>query len=100
MSGVAPGTATDPEGLSASQAFAVAVEAAEPDLDALFAAPAPAEIAEVEAQWELRMPEVSGVRLELDTGVTRGFAPFRVHVLSHTVRGLRHYGVVVTPVGA
>ena len=106
VSGMAPGTAaialtaTDPGGLEASQTFAVTVEAAEPDLDTLFAPPTAAEIAEVEAEWATRAPEVSGVQIELDTEVTRGFSSFRVRVLSHTVGGLRHYGVVVTPVGA
>ena len=106
VSGVAPGTAavtvtaTDPAGLSATQAFTVTVEEAEPDLDALFSAPTPAEIAQVDIEWATRTPEVSGVQLELDEEVTQGFQSFRVRVISHTVGGLRHYGVVVSPVGA
>ena len=60
VSGVAPGTATitltatDPGGLTASQAFSVTVQEAEPDLDALFSAPTPAEIAQVEVEWAIR----------------------------------------------
>ena len=106
VSGVAPGTATitliatDPGGLTASQAFSVTVKEAEPDLDALFSAPTPAEIAQVEVEWATRTPEVSGVQLELDEEFARGFQSFRVRVISHTVGGLRHYGVVVTPAGA
>ncbi|MDE2773551.1 MAG: prolyl oligopeptidase family serine peptidase [Gemmatimonadota bacterium] len=107
VSGVAPGTttitliATDPGRLTASQTFSVTVKEAEPDLDALFSAPTPAEIAQVEVEWATRTPEVSGVRLELDTLATLPLAgTLRVRVFSHTVGGIRHYGVVVTPAGA
>ena len=105
VTGVAAGTATiavtatDSGGLGASQSFRVMVEAAPavPDLDALFAPPTPAEIAQVEAEWETRTPETTGVRIELDTTVARPSATLRVRILSHTVEGLRHYGFVVTP---
>ena len=95
-------TATDPGGLSATQTFEVAVEAASSgaDLDALFAPATASEIEQVEAEWATREPEVSGVRLELDAPETVGFATFRVRILSHTVGGLRHYGAVVTPASA
>ena len=96
-------TATDPEGLSATQSFMVTVEAASgtPDLDALFVSPTAAEIAQVEAEWATRTPEVSGVQVELDTEMTSFLAgTVRVRVLSHTVGGLRHYGLLVTPPGA
>ncbi len=96
-------TATDPGGLDATHSFAVTVEAASgaPDLDALFVPPTAAEIAQVEAEWEMRAPEVSGVQVELDTEVTSLLAgTIRVRVLSHTVGGLRHYGLLVTPPGA
>ena len=52
----------------------------------------------MEAEWEAREPEVSGVRLELDESAAAG--SLRVRILSHTVGGLRHYGAVVTPEGA
>ena len=52
----------------------------------------------MEAEWETREPEVSGVRLELDESAAAG--SLRVRILSHTVGGLRHYGAVVTPEGA
>ena len=93
-------TATDPGGLSATQTLEVTVEAAATgsDLDALFAPPTATEIAQVEAEWETREPEVSGVRLELDAAAAAG--SLRVRILSHTVGGLRHYGAVVTPAGA
>ena len=93
-------TATDPGGLSATQTLEVTVEAAATgsDLDALFAPPTATEIAQVEAEWETREPEVSGVRLELDAVAAAG--SLRVRILSHTVGGLRHYGAVVTPAGA
>ena len=108
VSGEAPGTATitvtatDSGDLSATQTFKVTVEAAigESDLDAFFAQPTAIEIAQVEAEWETREPEVSGVRLELDAPVTWDLATLRVRILSHTVGGFRHYGAVVTPAGA
>ena len=99
VTGIAAGTttitvmATDPGGLAATQSFRVRVE----DLDSLFAPPTPAEIAKVEAEWETRMPETGGVRIQLDTVVEQQSAPLRVRILSHTVGGLRHYGAVVTP---
>ena len=37
----------------------------------------------VEAEWETREPEVSGVRLELDQSAAAG--SLRVRILSHTV---------------
>ena len=109
LTGVAPGpatvtvTATDPGGLSATQTFGVTVEAAatEPTLDALFAPATAAEIEQVEAEWATRTPEVSGVRLELDSlGTNILTGPLRYRVFSHTVGGVRHYGAVVTPEGA
>ena len=104
--GEAPGTAaitvtaTDPGGLSASQMFDATVEAPASggDLDALFAPPTATEIAQVEADWETRGPEVSGAHLELDESAASG--SLRVRILSHTVGGVRHYGAVVTPAGA
>ena len=96
-------TATDPEGLSATQTFGITVEAAPtgPTLDALFAPATAAEIAQVEAEWATRTPEVSGVRLEFDTVQTALLGPSaQVRILSHTVGGVRHYGAVVTPAGA
>ena len=109
LTGVAPGTATvtvtatDPGGLSATQTFGVTVEAAatEPTLDALFAPATAAEIAQVEAEWATRTPEVSGVSLELDTLQTAILGPnMQVRILSHTVGGMRHYGAVVIPAEA
>ena len=106
--GEAPGsatitvTATDPGGLSATQTFEVTVEAGSggADLDALFAPPTADEITQVKEEWDTRTPEVSGVRPELDSEVPAGLGSVRVRILSHTVGGLRHYGAVVTPVGA
>ena len=106
--GEAPGsatitvTATDPGGLSANQTFEVTVAAGSggADLDALLAPPTADEITQVKEGWDTRTPEVSGVRPELDSEVPAGLGSVRVRILSHTVGGLRHYGAVVTPVGA
>ena len=109
VTGEAPGsatitvTATDPGGLSAIQTFEVTVDAASGglDLNALFAPPTAMEIAQVEAEWQTREPEVGGVRLEQDSEIPAVLgSPLRVRILSHTVGGHRHYGAVVTPVGA
>ena len=77
VTGEAPGsatitvTATDPGGLSAIQTFEVTVDAARGglDLNALFAPPTAMEIAQVEAEWQTREPEVGGVRLEQDSEI-------------------------------
>ena len=108
VTGEAPGsatitvTATDPGGLSAIQTFEVTVDAASGglDLNALFAPPTADEITQVKEEWDTRTPEVSGVRPELDSEVPAGLGSVRVRILSHTVGGHRHYGAVVTPVGA
>ena len=109
VTGEAPGsatitvTATDPGGLSAIQTFEVTVDAASGglDLNVLFAPPTAMEIAQVEAEWQTREPEVGGVRLEQDSEIPAVLgSPLRVRILSHTVGGHRHYGAVVTPVGA
>ena len=110
VTGAAPGsatvrvTATDPGGLSATQTFEVTVEAPRggADLDVLFAPPTAMEIAQVEAEWEAREPEVSGVRLEFERNLQPplGGGLLKVRILSHTVGGYRHYGAVVTPAGA
>ena len=105
VTGEAPGsatitvTATDPGDLSATQTFGVTVDAAGggSDLDALFAAPTAMEIAQVVAEWQTREPEVGGVQ---DSEIAAGLGSLRVRILSHTVGGFRHYGAVVTPVGA
>ena len=65
-----------------------------------FFPPTAAEITQVKEEWDTRTPEVSGVRPELDSEVPAGLGSVRVRILSHTVGGLRHYGAVVTPVGA
>ena len=101
--GEAPGSATiTVTATDANQTFEVTVEAGsgEADLDALFAQPTADEITQVKEEWDTRTPEVSGVRTELDSEVPAGLGSVRVRILSHTVGGLRHYGAVVTPVGA
>ena len=108
VTGEAPGsatitvTATDPGGLSAIQTFEVTVDAASGglDLNALFAPPTADEITQVKEEWDTRTPEVSGVSPELDSEVPAGLGSVRVRILSHTVGGHKHYGAVVTPVGA
>lgn len=69
-----------------------------PDVDALFAPPTTSEIQAVEADWAARNVSAQSVQVAFDS--TLASVGLRVRVLSHTVNGGRHYGAVVTPVGA
>jgi len=71
--------------------------ASAPVLDALFAPPTPAEIAEVEAEWAARDTGVRDFRVE---STRRDGATGRTMVVSHTVGGVRHFGAVRVPDGA
>ncbi len=68
-----------------------------PMLDALFAPPTAAEVAEVEAEWARRDTGVHGYRVEHER---RDGRTGRTLVVSHTVGGVRHYGAVRVPDGA
>jgi predicted esterase len=66
-------------------------------LDGLFAPPTAAEAAAVEADWAARDTGVHGLRVERDDRDADGR---RTLVLSHTVGGVRHFGLVRVPAGA
>ena len=72
----------------------------DPELEALFAPAMAAEVAAAEADWADRDVAVQNAVIELDTVLTTGGPTSRVRVLSHTLDGIRHFGAVVTPVGA
>lgn len=63
-------------------------------LDGLFAPPAAAERAVVEAEWAERDTGVHGYRVEWERRERNGR---RTMVVSHTVGGARHYGLVRVP---
>jgi dipeptidyl aminopeptidase/acylaminoacyl peptidase len=65
-------------------------------LDALFAPPTAAEVAAVEAEWARRDTGAHGYRVEWERREPNGR---RTLVLSHTVGGVRHYGMVRVPPG-
>ena len=65
-------------------------------LDALFAPPTRAEVAAVEAEWARRDTGARDVRVEWERREPNGR---RTLVLSHTVGGARHYGMVRVPPG-
>ena len=69
------------------------------DLDVLFAAPEPAEVAAVSAEWAGRTPGAAGVVTEKDSTVSAAGLELRVRVVSHDVGGVRHFGAVLTPEG-
>lgn len=71
--------------------------AADRILDALFAPPSAAEVAAVEADWRARDTGVHGYRVEWESREGDGS---RSMVVSHTVGGARHYGMVRVPPGA
>jgi dipeptidyl aminopeptidase/acylaminoacyl peptidase len=70
------------------------------DLNALFRAAAPAEIAAVEAEWAARTPAAQGVTAEVTTSMLMAGGPGTVRVFSHLVDGHRHYGATLSPAGA
>lgn len=69
------------------------------DLDALFADPSDAEIADARAEWASRSPGPADITIESDDVITSGALSLRVRVVSHDVEGVRHYGAVVHSVG-
>ncbi|CAN5756940.1 hypothetical protein BH23GEM11_BH23GEM11_06660 [soil metagenome] len=69
------------------------------DLDALFSAPTPAEIAAVESEWAGRDVSAHGYVLEREESASIGGGGATLQVVSHTVGGLRHFGAVLVPDG-
>jgi dipeptidyl aminopeptidase/acylaminoacyl peptidase len=65
------------------------------DLDALFAAPGPAEGAAIEADWAQRSPGAAGVVVERADAIPLGSSSLGVRVVSHEVDGRRHYGAIL-----
>jgi dipeptidyl aminopeptidase/acylaminoacyl peptidase len=66
-------------------------------LDGLFAPPTAAELRAVEADWAARDTGVHGFRVERERREEDGR---RTLVVSHTVGGVRHFGLVRVPAGA
>lgn len=70
------------------------------NLTALFAPPTSAEIAQVLDDWSGRDVSAQGVAIVKTSGVTVGGGAATVHIVSHTVGGVRHYGAILVPSGA
>ncbi|TVP45359.1 MAG: alpha/beta fold hydrolase [Gemmatimonadales bacterium] len=79
---------------------ATAPEERRVDLDRLFAPATESEVAAVRAEWAARTSLASGVRQESSGLLSVAGAAGRFQVVSHLVDGHRHYGAIVTPVGA
>jgi dipeptidyl aminopeptidase/acylaminoacyl peptidase len=67
------------------------------DLARLFAPPAAAEIAAVEADWAMRAPRPQDVRTELTQPFPVAGTPMQLRIVSHVVDGNRHYGAILAP---
>ena len=65
-------------------------------MDALFAEPSAAEIANATADWAARSPTAADIVIEENTIATAGALNLRVRVVSHDVDGTRHYGAIIT----
>jgi len=63
----------------------------------LFAAPGPAELEAVRAEWQTRETSARGYRLEKSATAQVGASALRVRIISHTVAGQRHFGAVTVP---
>lgn len=72
----------------------------EAELDVLFAAPSPAEVEAVRADWAGRSAPARDVRVELTEPFTLGETEATLRIVSHVVSGFRHYGAIVVPDGA
>jgi dipeptidyl aminopeptidase/acylaminoacyl peptidase len=71
------------------------------NLDALFAPPTPQEIAAIEEEWAQRDPGAQSVEIVKTSAVSPPFGgAATLHLVSHAVNGLRHYGAVLVPSGA
>ena len=66
----------------------------------LFAPPIRAEIDAVEADWRARDVSPQNVAEVTSTTIDVGGVDFLARVVSHTVLGVRHYGAILSPVGA
>lgn len=69
-------------------------------LDYVFAAPTEAEIKASEADWAKRDLSVNGVREVKTDTVDLGRVKAQVKIISHIVRGYKHYGAIIIPEGA
>lgn len=73
---------------------------APPDIEAIFAPATSAEIEVVRAEWSARDVTPVDVRIEATEPFVLGTMPATLSIVSHAIEGGRHYGAVVTPLGA
>jgi len=69
-------------------------------LASVFAKPTAAEIAAVERDWMSRDLKPRGMKEDLRSTVRIADRTFNVRIVSHLVRGFRHYGAIITPANA
>jgi len=69
-------------------------------LASVFAKPTAAEIAAVERDWMSRDLKPRGIKEDLRSTVRIADRTFNVRIVSHLVRGFRHYGAIITPANA
>ncbi|MDX1578677.1 MAG: prolyl oligopeptidase family serine peptidase, partial [Gemmatimonadota bacterium] len=90
---------TDPDASDNRASVTTSVAAPGPDLDALFANPTSGEISAVRSLWAGRSPSSQNPSLVQSIQVTSSGVTGQLHVIEHTVDGLRHYGSVFVPKG-
>ena len=69
-------------------------------LASVFAKPTVAEINAVERDWAARDLKPRGVKEELRSTVRIADRTFNLRIVSHLVRGFRHFGAIITPANA
>ncbi|MDZ7269057.1 MAG: alpha/beta fold hydrolase [candidate division KSB1 bacterium] len=70
------------------------------DFTALFAPPRQSEIEAVQRDWDSRKPTAQNFAEVARATTYLGAATATVRAVSHTVDGLRHYGLIIAPSGA
>jgi tetratricopeptide (TPR) repeat protein len=69
-------------------------------LDEVFAKPTATEIRSAAADWAKRDIAPRNVREVVQETINLGHTTAKVRIISHTVRGSRHYGAIIIPEGA
>lgn len=69
-------------------------------LEDVFAKPAAAEIKAAQTDWAKRSLKPQNIREELTGTIDLGHVKARVRIVSHAVRGYKHFGAIIVPEGA
>ena len=84
-------TMVDPEPMSTDQI----VEGV--NITQVFAPPTQAEVDAIEAEWAARNPVAENFTVVADSAVVLSGTPATLRIVSHTVGGVLHYGVIIAP---